>query len=418
MNSYLRGLFNSIRNLVKENYNPHSILLHEPTFGAREIYEATKVMISKKITMSELVNKFENQFKNYVGTGYATMVNSGSSANLIAFSALTNPWIGKLKAGDEVIVPAVSWSTTVFPVIQHGLVPVIVDVELDTMNIDPIQLEKAIGKKTKGVILVHTYGNPCRMDEIMRIVKKYGLVLIEDCCEALGAKYGGVYTGKFGVIGTYSFYFSHHITTFEGGMCITDDRRIAEIINILRSHGWIRNLDNKMKYIRKYPHIHPNFLFVNLGYNLRPTELQAAVGSIQLHKLKKFVEIRRENAAYWKHEFKKFEKYFITQSETEGAYSSWFGFPVIVKENSGIKVKELIEFLKRNGIEARPIVAGNIALQPFIKMFKHRISGDLKNATKIMRYGFAFGNHQGIDEKKREYVVGVFRSFIKYRCGL
>ncbi|MCS7184303.1 MAG: aminotransferase class I/II-fold pyridoxal phosphate-dependent enzyme [bacterium] len=410
--SYLKDLFNRIKIAFKKRESK-GILLQEPTFGIEEIFEALKVMISTNTTMGKKVSKFEEDFARYIGIKEAVMVNSGSSANLLAFSVLTNPKVGKLEPGDEVIVPAVCWSTTIFPIIQHGLVPVIVDVELDTMNIDVNKIYQAVTDKTRAIIIVHTYGNPCNMDEILKVVKKHNLVLIEDCCEALGAKYKDIPVGSFGLIGTYSFYFSHHITTFEGGMCVTDDFEIAELIRILRSHGWIRHLKDKSKYIKKYSDFDSRFLFVNLGYNLRPTEIQAAVGILQLKKLDRFVKIRRENAKYWIERLKKFEEYFIVQKEIDGGYSSWFGFPIIVKNNPYFTRADICSFLEKHKIETRPIIAGNIAKQPFISMFKHKVIGNLENATTIMQNGFAVGNHQGIDKNKREYFLMTIEKFLK-----
>jgi CDP-6-deoxy-D-xylo-4-hexulose-3-dehydrase len=390
------------------------IKLHEPTYGVEEIREALESLLTTKITMGDKVKRFEREFAQSLGIGHALMVNSGSSANLLAMSALSNPVIsGRLVPGDEIIVPALSWSTTIWPIIQNNLIPVIVDIDLETLDIDPVQVERAIGPKTRGIMLVHVYGNACDMSAIMNIVKRHNLVLIEDCCEALGSYYDGKPVGSFGRVGTFSFYFSHHVTTLEGGMCVTDDYDLAETMRILRAHGWIRETLRRESYQRLYPDIDPKFLFVNLGYNIRPTELQGGFGYVQLKKLKSFVDIRRDNARYWRAELLRYEEWFALQKETPRSEHSWFGFPMSVRQGAPFSMKEFTQYLNSRGIETRPIIAGNIAVQPAMKHFQHRVIGELKHSTDIMKNGFTFGNHQAINGQAREYVVNVIEDFLK-----
>lgn len=392
------------------------VRLHEPTFGAEEIWEALDSLLTTQVTMGAKVRRFESDFEERYGFGSSVMCNSGSSANLLAFAALANPSMAdRLQPGDEIIVPALSWSTTVWPIIQQGLVPVVVDIDPATLNIDPDQVQRAVSEKTRGIMLVHVYGNPCDMSSIMAIVNQGSLQLVEDCCEALDAFYEDKPAGSFGRIGTFSFYFSHHITTLEGGMCVTSDRECAEMLRILRSHGWVRDSEDMETYVRSNPAIHPRFLFVNLGYNLRPTELQGGLGSVQLGKLRGFVDSRRDNAQYWRRELGKLEEFFEFQQETPGGTHSWFGFPMAVKESAPFSVRELTDYLNQRGIETRPIIAGNIAAHPALKLYDHRVVGDLANSDRTMRCGFTFGNHQAVGEQAREYVAERVKEFVADR---
>jgi CDP-6-deoxy-D-xylo-4-hexulose-3-dehydrase len=364
--------------------------------------------------MGAKVKKFEGDFVSAFKYGHGVMNNSGSSANLLAIASITNLVTEDgLRPGDEVIVPALSWSTTVWPLIQCGLVPVVVDIDPVTFNIDPNEIELAIGPKTRGVMPVHVYGNPCDMKAIVDICKRHSLILVEDCCEALGALYDKKPVGKFGRVGTFSFYFSHHMTTLEGGICVTEDFELAELMRILRAHGWVRELDNPKPYLDKYCEIDPRFLFVNLGYNLRATELQGAMGSVQLPKLSGFVEARRENTREWHSNLSVWSEFFDFQRETPNGYSSCFGFPLVRKEGSNFKLKDLTSFLNKSHIETRPIIAGNIARQPGLKMYAHRVSGDLRHSSNIMDNGFSFGNHQAVGKGGRSYVVEKIREFFK-----
>lgn len=389
------------------------VRLHEPTFGAEEIFAATETMLSTYVTMGKKVKAFERQYAEKFGHQYGVMVNSGSSANLLAVSVLANPVTeNHLKPGDEVIVPALSWATTVWPLIQHNLVPVFVDCDPQTFNFDMNKLEAAITSKTKAIMLVHVYGNPCDMDSLMSIAKKHNLHVIEDCCESMGAYYKNKAVGTFGKVGTFSFYFSHHITTLEGGICVTDDYEFTENMRIMRAHGWSREAEQHQKYVEKYPDIDPRFIFINIGYNIRPTEVQAAMGELQLPKLDNFVARRRETAAFYSSKLAKYDDLFSMQQETPDSISTWFGFSLIMKPNAPFTNKQLASFLQENGIETRPIIAGNMAKHPALQMFPHRVAGDLEQANNIMKNGLAFGNHQHIDQAAREYVISKIEAFI------
>jgi len=409
-------IINSIRENVEDywsefnkiEFDPSNpkINLHEPTFGPDEVMAMVEVMLSTRVTMGPKVLGFEKEISEYFQVSEAITNNSGSSANLLAIAALVNPLTKNgLKAGDEVIVPALSWSTTVWPLIQHNLIPVFVDIDPDTLNIDPHAIKKAISEKTKAVMIVPVYGNPCDMDSIMEICSDYNLQLIEDNCESLGAYYDGRLLGSFGRIGTYSTYFSHHITTPEGGICTTNDFELAELIRIIRAHGWVRETKNPQKYYELFPEIDKKFLFVNIGYNLRLTEVGGAMGSVQLPKLKSFVRSRRNCARILLEGLSKHNSVLSFQKETPKGEHSWFGFPIIVKSNSPFSAKQLRDYLESNGIETRPIIAGNIATQPAVKIYPHRVSGDLKNSSNIMLNGLAVASHQSLSEEACSHII-------------
>lgn len=390
------------------------VRLHEPTSSGAEVFAAVDTMLSTFTTMGKKVRAFENQYAQYAGTKHAVMSNSGSSANLLAVAALANPFTKDyLKPGDEVIVPALSWSTTIWPLIQHNLVPVIVDCDLDTFNLDLEKLEKAIGPKTRAIKLVHVYGNPCNMDAIMGLAKKHNLFIIEDCCEAMGAFYDGKSVGSFGDVGNFSFFFSHHISTMEGGISVTNNFDLTETMRILRAHGWSREADEHQKYVNMYPDIDPRFIFINIGYNLRPTEVNAAMGMHQLPKLDALIEKRRETAAYYQKHLSKYEEFFHFQTEEPKGKHVWFGFPIILKDKTPFSVKDITSYMQQQHIETRPIIAGNMARHPAFNMYEHRIAGDLSAADTVMKKGFAFACHHAVDEKAREYVVGTIDTFIE-----
>ena len=389
------------------------VRLHEPTFSAEEIDAALDCLLTTRVTMGQKVKTFEMLFSASGPFGPGVMVNSGSSANLLAIAALVNPEArDALQPGDEVIVPALSWSTTVWPLIQLGLVPVVVDIDPATLNIDPNEIEAAITEKTRGVMIVHVYGNPCDLEAILDICNRHSLILIEDCCEALGAKYDNKAVGSFGRMGTYSFYFSHHITTLEGGITVAQTQDDAELMRILRAHGWIREVEDQQPWIERYPEIHPRFLFVNLGYNLRPTELQGAMGSVQLPKLPSYVEARRQNAEKLMSQLKANAPLLRTQSTTPQGEHSWFGFPITLGIDAPFSVDDIMTALGDVGIETRPIICGNIARQPGLKLYPHRTQGDLTHASAVMERGFSFGNHQDIDHAARDHILGAIEAFL------
>ncbi|MHA7733134.1 DegT/DnrJ/EryC1/StrS family aminotransferase [Nitrosopumilus sp. S6] len=397
--------------------NETKIPIAAPTYDADEVIESTKSLLSTWVTMGEKVNQFEKMFAEYIGSKYAIMVNSGSSANLLALSILTNPKISKLKPGDEVITPALTWVTTVYPILNNGLKPVFVDADLHSFNIDSSKIEDAITEKTKAIMPVHLLGRPADIKKIKNIAEKHDLVLIEDTCEAHGAEFEGQKVGSFGDLATFSFFLSHHITTIEGGMVLTNNEELYEVGKALRAFGWTRDLNQKESFEQENPKLDPRFLFINLGYNLRPTEIQGAFGIHQLGKLNNFIDIRRGNAEYLNNRLAKFSDILQLPYDDPHSKHCYFGYPILIKDNSKFTYKDFVDYLEGKKIETRPIMAGNIVEQPSSKLFEYSISGDLKNANKIMEDGIFLPNHQMLREKEREYMADSIIEFIQSKIN-
>lgn len=363
--------------------------LSNDTWNNEELSVAKKVLDSKYFSMGKNVQNFEKAFAEKFGAKYAIMSNSGSSANLLAIAALV--YSGRLNKGDEVIVPAVSWSTTYFPISQLGLKLNFVDIDRQTLNIDLNQVERAITSETKAIFAVNLLGNPNEFECLKDICHSNNLILIEDNCEAMGAEYEGKKTGTLGLLGTFSTYFSHHICTMEGGVTVTDDEELYHYMLSIRSHGWTRHLpQNSRIYSKESNDFYESFNFIVPGYNVRPLEIEAAVGIEQLKKLDQFIEQRRQNAGLFLNESR---KYPMLQPQKEVEKSSWFGFAVVLCDEMKGKRNLLIKQFKQNGIEVRPIVAGNFTRQRALKYLDYKITGDLKNAEYIHENGFFVGNH-------------------------
>ena len=413
-----------IKDLVKKYYSKEKgkkaftpgetkIPLVVPSYDWEEVCEAIDCLLGAQVTMGEKVKQFESMFAEYVGTHFATMVNSGSSANLLALSILINPLLEKrIDPGSEVITPAMTWATTVFPIINCGLVPVLVDVDLETFNINTQEIERALTDKTRAIMPVHLLGNPCEMDQIMKIAMEHNLYVVEDTCEAHGAKFKGRKVGSFSDMSTFSFFFSHHLSTIEGGMVLTNNEKLAELAKALRVFGWVRDQKNKDRITQEYDYIDPRYLFINTGFNFRPTEIQGAFGIHQIGKLEKHIQIRRENAQYWNENLRKYSDYLLLHQERANTRHVWFGYPVTVKPTAPFTKEELIRFLEEKKVETRPIMAGNIDEQPCMRLFHYRKTGDLPNARFIMRNSFFFGNHHGIGQQEREAIVGYIDEFM------
>ncbi|MDD9911796.1 MAG: aminotransferase class I/II-fold pyridoxal phosphate-dependent enzyme [Alphaproteobacteria bacterium] len=389
------------------------VRLHEPTFGAAETFAATETMLSTFVTMGKKVKAFEKKYAEVEGFKYALMNNSGSSANLLAIAALCSPLTQDgLKAGDEVLVPALSWSTTIWPLLQHGLVPVFIDCDLETLNMDLAQAEAAITSKTRAIMPIHTYGNPCDIDTMMDLVNKHNLILIEDSCETMGGRYKGKATGSFGRVGTFSTYFSHHITTLEGGICVTEDFDLLEVMRVQRAHGWSREGEKHAEYVAANPTIDPRFIFVDTGYNLRPTEVQAAMGLIQIDKLASINKRRQRAAEQYKTRFAQYSNWLHIQKSTEGAEHVWFGLPIILDESAPFELKEITQFIQSKNIETRPVIAGNMTRHPVMKGKTWRQHGELPNADVVMSRGFALPCHHDVCEDACTYVCDVVDQFM------
>ena len=389
------------------------IPLVAPSYDWEEVVEALDSLLSTQVTMGQKVKQFESMFAEYIGVRHAVMVHSGSSANLLALSILINPFLeNRIKQGDEVITPAVTWATTVWPIINCGAVPVLVDVDLETFNINTEEIKKAITDKTRAIMPVHLLGNPCDMDRIMEIANKHNLYVIEDACEAHGAEFNGRKVGSFGDLATFSFFFSHHISTVEGGIVLTNNEEFAELAKALRVFGWVRDMKNNDEIAEKHRDIDPRYLFVNIGYNFRPTEMQGAFGIHQIKKLDKFVELRQENTKFFIDNLKQYKDYFLLHEEREGTKHVWFACPITVQPDAPFTRKELVDFLEEKNVETRPIMSGNIDEQPAMKLFSHRKVGDLPNSRLIMRNSFFFGNHHGIRKEEREAIISYISEFI------
>ncbi len=381
------------------------IPLAVPTFGDAEINEAIDSLKSGMLTMGKKVQRFEQMWADYIGVKHAVMVNSGSSANLLALSCLG------LQPGDEVITPALTWATTVFPIAQVGAVPVLVDVDLDTYNISPEAVEKAITPRTRAIMPVHLLGNPCEMDAIMEIARQYKLYVIEDACEAHGAEWNGRKIGSFGDLATYSFFFSHHITGIEGGIVCTSNNHFAELCRSLRAFGWIRESADRESIAAEHPDIDPRFLFTHVGFNFRPTEMQGAFLIHQLPKLEGFIAHRRWLANYWNQTLQEYSDFLILPYERPGTRHVRFAYSFLIRGDAPFTKRAFQQYLESRGIETRQIEAGNMALQPAMQHIQHRISGPLTNAEYIHNNGFMIGCHSGIGQAEREAVAEYCQEF-------
>ena len=369
------------------------------TWDHEELGMIQKVINSNRFTMGPEVAKFEERFAIKMGKKHAVMVNSGSSANLLMIGSLVLNDDIDLNPGDEVIVPAVSWSTTFFPVHQYGLVLKFVDVNPFTFNIDPADVEKNITSKTKAVLAVNLLGNSCDYANLIEICHRNNLILLEDNCESLGAKYRGRYLGSIGLMGTYSFFFSHHMQTMEGGMILTDDLKLAEYCKSLRAHGWMRELPDENTVCNKIGNpFKDSFRFALPGYSVRPLEMSGAIGQAQLAKMDDMTDDRRENALYFIEHTKEHPNLYLQREESDGfkntTYSSWFGFGIVLTNELADKRDMVVNKLIDNGIECRPIVAGNFMNNPVIKRLNYKTNIDGYEGSDILdTRGFFIGNN-------------------------
>lgn len=366
--------------------------LASTTWDEAEYSAIQRVIDSGMFSMGQEVAKFEQQFAAWVGSRYAVMVNSGSSANLAMIGALFFRKENPLKAGDEVIVPAVSWSTTYYPLQQYGLQLKFVDIDLDTLNMDLEQLRGAIGANTRAILTVNLLGNPNDFSAIKSIIGERDIVLLEDNCESMGALLDGKQAGTFGAMGTFSSFFSHHISTMEGGLVVTDDEELYHILLCLRAHGWTRNLPkvNRVCSDKSDNPFEESFRFVLPGYNLRPLEMSGAIGQEQLRKLPEMIAARRRNAARFQDLF---EQHPWLRIQQETGASSWFGFSLILKDEAPLSRAELLQRLSAAGVEFRPVVGGNFAKNEVMQWFDYSIHGELANANRVDSHGFFVGNH-------------------------
>ena len=381
--------------------------LASSTWDNKEIEAIQSVIDSDMYTMGKRVQEFEKDFSKFLNCKYCVMVSSGSTANLLAVASLFFTKNPKLKRGDEVIVPAVSWSTTYFPLQQYGLKVKFVDIDLETLNYDLKALEEAISNSTKMIMVVNLLGNPNNFDKINYLIKDKDIFLLEDNCESMGATFNGKQAGTFGIMGTFSTFFSHHIATMEGGFVTTNDEELYHILLSIRAHGWTRNLPKENKVSNKSDDwFKESFRFVLPGYNVRPLEMSGAIGIEQLKKLPKFLENRRKNAEHFVKLFRNHPDYMI-QSEID--QSSWFGFSLIIKPESNLKRENVIKKLNDNNIECRPIVTGDFTQNEVMKYFDYIIHKELINAKYLHENGFFIGNQQVLIQKEIDFLYNVLK---------
>ncbi|MTI86445.1 MAG: lipopolysaccharide biosynthesis protein RfbH [Balneolaceae bacterium] len=377
------------------------------------------------LTEGRFTDEFEKKFKKWFGLRVCALVNSGSSANLVALSTLTSPQLGdrQLKPGDEVITTAEGFPTTVNPIIQNGLVPVFLDAHIPTYNIDTTLLEEAISEKTKAIMVAHTLGNPFNLDEVMRVAEKYNLWVIEDCCDAVGAEYKGQKVGTFGDIATVSFYPAHHITMGEGGAVLSKHVKLKRIIESFRDWGrdcWCppgeaNTCGKRFEWQAGelpfgYDH---KYIYSHIGYNLKLTDMQAAVGVSQLKKLDHFIEKRRANYEYLRKQMDEFSEYLVLPEATPNSTPSWFGFPITVKESAPFNRNELVGKFEGNKIATRLLFGGNLLKQPAYEHIDYRVVGSTENADRVMNQTLWIGIYPGLDEIHFDFMAEKVREMVE-----
>ena len=396
-------------------------------FDERELTNLVDSSLDLWLTEGRYSEEFARKIAEFLGVENVLLTNSGSSANLLAFAALTSEQLDdrRLQPGDEVISVAACFPSTVTPIIQYQCVPVFVDVEIPTYNIDVQKIESAISKKTKCIFLAHTLGNPYDLDAILKIAEKHKLWLIEDNCDAFGSKYKGRYTGTFGHLSTISFYPAHHITTGEGGAIITNDDQLAKLVRAFRDWGRDcycaggKNNTCGKRFAQQfgtlpfgYDH---KYIYSEIGYNLKMTDLQAAVGAAQMDKLEDFCTKRRNNFQRYNQIFAKYDSYFILPQATTNSDPAWFTYIITVKDSAPFKREELTQFLNAQKIETRNLFAGNMIRQPALAGKNYRVSGTLNNTDNIMNNTFLLGTYPGMTNEMLEYVENKVNEFMADR---
>jgi len=393
-------------------------------FDEKEIINAVDASLDFWLTEGRYSEQFSEKIAEFLGVEHVLLTNSGSSANLLAFSALTSDKLGekRLKPGDEVISVAAGFPATVTPIIQYGLVPVFVDVAIPTYNINVEMMRKAITPKTRCVFIAHTLGNPFNIQAVMQIAKENDLWVIEDNCDALGSEYKGRKTGTSGHLSTISFYPAHHITTGEGGAICTNDPQLAQLVRAFRDWGrdcYCAGGENNTcgkRFSQQFGNLPFGFdhkyIYSEIGYNLKMTDIQAAIGAAQIDKLPEFCEKRKENFHEWKRIFTKYAEYFILPEVGEGSDPAWFAFIVTLKENAPFKRDEITGYLNSRLIETRNLFGGNLTKQPGFIGKNWRIADNLNNTDYIMNNTFFLGTYPGLTKEMFNYVEGVMNEFV------
>lgn len=401
-------------------------------FDENEMMAVVNSALDFWLTLGSNSIEFTNDFKDFLGINNCLVTNSGSSANLIAVSSLcSKQLINPLKDGDEVITTAVAFPTTLNPIIQNNLKPVFVDIEEGTYNIDPKLIELAITDKTRAIMFAHTLGNPADMEKIMDIAKKNKLYVIEDTCDALGSTYDGKYCGTFGDFSTYSFYAAHHITMGEGGAVCTNNIELSRIALSIRDWGracYCRPDENnpngacKHRFDFKFGNMPEGYdhkyIYTNIGYNLKPLDMQCAMGVKQLEKLPMFIKKRKENFQKLYNCLKKYEDKLILPKAYDKADPAWFSFPITVREDSGVTRGEFVKFLEAKGIETRMLFAGNVLNQPAYKNINYKSVGELKNSKQVLTSTFFIGVYPGITNEMMDYMINTIEEFFKSKIAI
>ena len=393
-------------------------------FDEQEIELLVDSSLDFWLTTGRFAEQFEREFAKFAGVREAVLVNSGSSANLLALTALTSENLGErqLKPGDEVITLAAGFPTTVNPIVQNGLVPVFVDVHIPTFNVDVSYLDAALSDRTRAIIFAHTLGNPFDLDAVTSFAKKHGLWLIEDCCDALGATYRGQKVGTFGDLATFSFYPAHHITMGEGGCVSTNHPRLRTLVESFRDWGrdcWCapgkentcgKRFDWRLGAL---PHGYDHkYIYSHIGYNLQATDMQAAVGVAQLKKLPAFIAARKKNYAALREGLAGAQNHFVLPEATPNSDPSWFGFPLLVREDAPFSRKNVVQYLDSKKIQTRQLFGGNLLRQPAYKNIRHRVIGDLKNSDRVMSQAFWIGVYPGLTGEMIEYMSETLSSMV------
>ena len=408
-------------------FDPERDLVHYAgrVFDADELSRLVDSSLDFFLTANRYADSFERDFAEYFGVSDALLVNSGSSANLVAVTTLTSPKLGdrRLRPGDEVVTVAAGFPTTLAPILQNGLVPVFVDVNLGDYTAMPDRLRAAIGPKTRAIVMAHTMGVPFDLDAVSALAKAHDLWVVEDNCDALGSRYRGKLTGTFGHLATCSFYPAHHITMGEGGAVVTNDERLARIARSYRDWGrdcYCAGGENNTcgtRFSQQFgtlPHgFDHKYVYSHIGYNLKVTDMQAAIGCAQLAKLDAFVARRRENFAALLASLKPYEDRLILPSPTPHSEPSWFGFVITVRQDAGFSRADLVKFLEANRIETRSLFAGNLLRHPAFEGIPHRVAGDLANTDVVMRDTFFVGVYPGLDPARLDYMTSAFARFFR-----
>lgn len=404
------------KNFFKENFVPGKtpLKLQEIPFGVEEIKEALDSLLSTLLVMGDKTKIFEKEWSKWLGSKYSIFVNSGTSAVLLIMM-----WLKFHKSRetgrDEILIPAVTWSTSLFPAMVVGLKPILIDIDLENLCVN--SFAPYITEKTLAVMPVHLMGHACKMDIIMKEAKEYDLYVIEDCCEAHGTRYRNQKVGTFGNASIWSFMFAHHMVTIEGGMISLDNPILADLFKMFRAHGWIREIseEKKCQAIESYPEIHPSFLFPEIGLNVRPTELNASFGIHQLRRIDDFIDKRRNAFKKITNSLVRYSQFIQLFPELEDEYFSPFAYPVLVRDEAPFSKKNLQKFLEDQLIHSRPIEGSNLALQPFMKRYSDLVGirGKLKNSNIVHKNGFFIGLNQDTNDERIEYITKTFEKFFK-----